>query len=81
MFLFPPSFQTNVFLDFNVVGFAGTVTGMTIPVICIKYEERIKRSGEWARVQARKVYEMADEKVIKNLKNKVVSEKKEKKVE
>ena len=36
---------------------------------------------EWVKGQSRRFYDMIDEKVIKNMKNKIVKVKKEKKVE
>ena len=45
---------------------------MTVPVIYVKNEDKIKRLAEWARMQARRLHDMVDEKVVKRLKNRVV---------
>jgi len=55
--------------------------GMTVPVLYMKYEDNIKRHEEWVKGQARRFYDMVDEKVVKNMKNRIVERKKEKKVE
>jgi hypothetical protein len=60
---------------------AGIVMGMTVPVLYMKYEDNIKRHEEWVKGQARRFYDMVDEKVVKNMKNRIVERKKEKKVE
>lgn len=62
----------------------GVIMGMTIPVIYARYKENLKRSEEWVKGQTRRYYDMVDEKVVKNIKNKVTVTKenyKEKKVE
>ncbi|KAE7999547.1 hypothetical protein FH972_003964 [Carpinus fangiana] len=58
---------------------AGIVMGMTVPVLYMKYEDNIKRHGERVKGQARRFYDTVDEKVVKNMKNKVVVERKEEK--
>lgn len=63
---------------------AGVVLGMTVPVIYTKYEDKINRFWEWVRMQCRRFYDMVDEKVVKNVKNRIVKRKEvteEKKVE
>ncbi|EEF40020.1 reticulon-like protein B13 [Ricinus communis] len=71
------------FFDFLTLLYVGTVMGMSVPVIYVKNEEKIKRCEEWMKMKARRFYEMMDEKVFKQVKNKVVKveEKKDKKVE
>ncbi|KAM4118000.1 hypothetical protein ACB094_02G167600 [Castanea mollissima] len=49
--------------------------------IYMRYEDNIKRQMEWVKGQSRRFYDMIDEKVVKNMKNKIVKVKKEKKVE
>lgn len=49
--------------------FAGTMLSVTIPVLYIKYEDKIKRYGERVKMQCKKLVEIVDEKVLKNLKN------------
>ncbi|XP_061949518.1 reticulon-like protein B13 isoform X2 [Populus nigra] len=56
------------------------VVGMTVPVIYVKNEDKIKRFEEWMRMQARRLCDMVDEKVVKRMKNRVV-EVKEKRVD
>ncbi|KAJ6419942.1 hypothetical protein OIU84_029958 [Salix udensis] len=48
------------------------VVGMTVPVIFVKNEDKIKWFGEWTRMQARRLHDVVDEKVVKRLKNRVV---------
>lgn len=48
------------------------VVGMTVPVIYVKNEDKIKRFEEWMRMQARRLCDMVDEKVVKRMKNRVV---------
>lgn len=55
----------------------GTVLGLTVPVIYVKYEDRIKRTGDQMKERSKGFYEMVDKKV----KNKVVSNQKDKKLE
>ncbi len=54
---------------------------MTVPVLYMKYEDNIKRQMEWVKVKSRRFYDMVDEKVVKNMQNRIVKGKKEKKVE
>ncbi|KAF9678448.1 hypothetical protein SADUNF_Sadunf07G0035900 [Salix dunnii] len=54
------------------------MVGMTVPVIYVKNEDKIKRFAEWARMQARRLHDMVDEKVVKRLKNRVVKFKEKK---
>ncbi|XP_062002156.1 reticulon-like protein B13 [Rosa rugosa] len=58
-------------LDLLTLLYTGVVMGMTIPVIYARYKENLKRSEEWVKAQARRYYDMVDEKVVKNIKNKV----------
>lgn len=48
------------------------VVGMTVPVIYVKNEDKIKRYEEWMRMQARRLCDMVDEKVVKRMKNRVL---------
>lgn len=48
------------------------VVGMTVPVIYVKNEDKIKRFEEWMRMQARRLCDMVDEKVVKRMKNRVL---------
>lgn len=59
------------------------MVGMTVPPIYAKNEDKIKRCGEWMKMQSRRIYDTVDEKVFKKMKNKVVQikEEEEKKVE
>ncbi|XP_062154548.1 reticulon-like protein B13 [Alnus glutinosa] len=67
--------------DLLTLIYTGIVMGMTVPVLYMKYEDNIKRHEEWVKGQARRFYDMVDEKVVKNMKNRIVERKKEKKVE
>uniref|UniRef100_A0A5B7BAZ5 Reticulon-like protein n=1 Tax=Davidia involucrata TaxID=16924 RepID=A0A5B7BAZ5_DAVIN len=64
------------FCDLLTLLYIGTVVGMTVPVIYVKYEDKIKGYGERLRVQCKRFCGMIDEKVFRKLKNKVVGEKK-----
>lgn len=55
--------------------FAGTMLSVTIPVVYIKYEDKIKRYGERVKMHCRKLVEIVDEKVLKNLKNRLFKHK------
>ncbi|KAE8077869.1 hypothetical protein FH972_016388 [Carpinus fangiana] len=65
--------------DLLTLIYTGIVMGMTVPVLYMKYEDNIKRHGERVKGQARRFYDTVDEKVVKNMKNKVVVERKEEK--
>ncbi|XP_050208098.1 reticulon-like protein B13 [Mercurialis annua] len=68
--------------DFLTLLYIGTIGGMTGPVMYVKNEDRIKRCEEWMRMKTRRVYEMVDERVFKQVKNKLSHGKeKDKKVE
>ncbi|KAA8531758.1 hypothetical protein F0562_006525 [Nyssa sinensis] len=70
------------FSDLLTLLYIGIVVGMTVPVIYVKYEDKIKGHGERLRVHCERFYSMIDEKVFRKLKNKVVGdEKKEEKIE
>ena len=56
-------------------GVAGIMMSMTIPVIYIKYEDKIKRYGERVKVHWTKLVEIVDEKVFMNVKNKLFKQK------
>ncbi|KAK9990552.1 hypothetical protein SO802_025537 [Lithocarpus litseifolius] len=71
----------GTFSDLLTLLYIGIVTGMTVPVLYMKYEDNIKRQMELVKGQSRRFYDMIDEKVVKNMKNKIVKVKKEKKVE
>ncbi|KAL6227292.1 PREDICTED: reticulon-like protein B13 [Fragaria vesca subsp. vesca] len=59
------------YVDLLTFLYTGVVMGMTIPVIYVRYKENLKRSEEWVKAQARRYHDMVDEKVVKNIKNKV----------
>ncbi|XP_059459164.1 reticulon-like protein B13 [Corylus avellana] len=63
--------------DLLTLIYTGIVMGMTVPVLYMKYEDNIKRHGERVKGQARRFYDKVDEKVVKNIKNRVVVEKEE----
>ncbi|KAF5738199.1 putative Reticulan like protein B13 [Tripterygium wilfordii] len=69
--------------DLLTLLYIGIVTCMTIPVMYAKNEEKIKRCRDWIMAELRWFYEMIDNKVIKNIKNRmsVVKETKHKKVQ
>ncbi|GMY11687.1 reticulon-like protein B13 [Fagus crenata] len=71
----------GTFSDLLTLLYIGIVTGMTVPVLYMKYEDNIKRQMEWVKVKSRRFYDMVDEKVVKNMQNRIVKGKKEKKVE
>lgn len=66
----------------RVVLHVGIVTGMTVPAMYVKYQDKIKRGEEKLKAQLKRYYDTVDEKVVKKIQNKVtVGEEKEKKVE
>ncbi|KAJ4849487.1 hypothetical protein Tsubulata_030304 [Turnera subulata] len=72
--------------DLLTLLYIGIMVGLTVPLIYVKNEERIKRWEQRVRMQLRRFYDKVDEKVFKKIKNKVVQvhgrrEEKEKKVE
>ncbi|XP_041003266.1 reticulon-like protein B13 [Juglans microcarpa x Juglans regia] len=70
--------------DLLTLLYIGIIMGMTVPALYIKFEEQIKRIWERVKMQCRRLYDMVDEKVVKNMKNRVVKMKeveKEKKAE
>uniref|UniRef100_A0A2N9FY05 Reticulon-like protein n=1 Tax=Fagus sylvatica TaxID=28930 RepID=A0A2N9FY05_FAGSY len=71
----------GIFSDLLTLLYIGIVTGITVPVLYMKYEDNIKRQMEWVKVKSRRFYDMVDEKVVKNMQNRIVKGKKEKKVE
>ncbi|BBH07827.1 homolog of RPW8 1 [Prunus dulcis] len=57
------------------------VTGMTVPAMYVKYQDKIEWGEEKLKAQLKRYYDMVDEKVVKKIQNKVtVREEKEKKV-
>ncbi|XP_011039227.1 PREDICTED: reticulon-like protein B13 [Populus euphratica] len=54
------------------------VVGMTVPVIYLKNEDKIKRFEEWMRMQARRLCDLVDEKVVRRMKNRVAKVKENK---
>ncbi|CAL9026847.1 unnamed protein product [Prunus brigantina] len=69
-------------VDLLTLLYIGIVTGMTVPAMYVKYQDKIERGEEKLKAQLKRYYDMFDEKVIKKIQNKVtVREEKEKKVE
>ncbi|KAF5463863.1 hypothetical protein F2P56_013991, partial [Juglans regia] len=58
--------------DLLTLLYIGIIMGMTVPALYIKFEEQIKRIWERVKMQCRRLYDMVDEKVVKNMKNRVV---------
>ncbi|KAM0032192.1 hypothetical protein Hdeb2414_s0016g00472361 [Helianthus debilis subsp. tardiflorus] len=73
--------------DLLTLLFIGTVVGMSVPVIWVKYDYKIRENGKRLQMQSKRFYSMIDEKVLQKLKAKVKvnaprkEEIKEKKVE
>lgn len=59
---------------------AGVVLGMTLPVIYVKYENKIKEYGWRSRMQFKRYYELSKEK-LKRMRSRVAAGKKQKKTE
>ncbi|KAJ7952913.1 Reticulon-like protein [Quillaja saponaria] len=74
------SYVGNCF-DFLTFIFIGTMLGMTVPVIYVKQEDKIKSFMERLKAKCRSSYEVVDEKVIKKITNRIAKEKEEKKTE
>ncbi|CBI18559.3 unnamed protein product, partial [Vitis vinifera] len=62
-------------MDLLTLAYIGIMMSVTIPVIYIKYEDKIKRYGERVKVHWRKLVEIVDEKVFMNVKNKLFKQK------
>ncbi|KAF5188718.1 Reticulon-like protein b13 [Thalictrum thalictroides] len=56
-------------VDFLALSYISVVVSLTVPVMCVKYEDKIKRSKDRIRVQAKRWCEMLEEK-LKRMKNK-----------
>ncbi|KAD4888094.1 hypothetical protein E3N88_20167 [Mikania micrantha] len=63
--------------------FIGTVMSMSVPVIWLKYDDKIREHGKRLHLHSKRFYSLIDERVLQKLKNKVKvnSPRKEKKVE
>lgn len=49
---------------------------MTVPVIYMKNEDKIKKCMEWLREKYKRSYEVIDEKAIRKIKSRILNEKK-----
>ncbi|KAK9067101.1 hypothetical protein SSX86_014426 [Deinandra increscens subsp. villosa] len=72
--------------DLLTLLFIGTVVGMSVPVIWLKYDYKIREHGRRLQMHSKRFYSMLDEKVLQKIKNKVKvnlprKEEKEKKAE
>ncbi|KAI4314929.1 hypothetical protein L6164_027789 [Bauhinia variegata] len=61
--------------------FIGTLVGMTVPVTYVKNEDRLKSLMEWLKTKSKRSYQLIDEKALKEIKGKLVNDKKDKKAE
>ncbi|KAL6273790.1 hypothetical protein ACE6H2_024482 [Prunus campanulata] len=69
-------------VDLLTLLYIGIVTGMTVPAMYVKYQDKIERGEEKLKAQLKRYYNTVDEKVVKKLQNKVtVGEEREKKAE
>ncbi|KAK3222871.1 hypothetical protein Dsin_009896 [Dipteronia sinensis] len=68
----------GTFTDLLTFLYIGIVMGMTVPVIYVKYDDKIKRAGDQVKVKAKRLYEMVEQKIKSN---KFVIKEKEKKIE
>ncbi|KAM7507033.1 hypothetical protein LguiA_017486 [Lonicera macranthoides] len=69
------------FCDLLNLLYIGIVVGMTVPPIYMRYEHKIKEYRNRMTVQCERLYDMINERVVKKVKNMVIGEKKEKKIE
>ncbi|KAJ9562329.1 hypothetical protein OSB04_007489 [Centaurea solstitialis] len=68
--------------DLLTLLYVGTVMGMTVPVMWLKYDHKIREYGRRLQIQSKRFYSMMDEKVLHKLRNKAeVNPPKEKKEE
>ncbi|XP_071727868.1 reticulon-like protein B13 [Rutidosis leptorrhynchoides] len=72
--------------DLLTLLFIGTVVGMSVPVIWLKYDNKIREHGKRLQMHSKRFYSMMDEKVVQKIMNKVKvktprQEVKEKKIE
>ncbi|CAL5187931.1 unnamed protein product [Lathyrus oleraceus] len=63
-------------MDFLTFIYIGILCGMTVPVIYMKKEDKIKRFMEWLREKYKRCYEVIDEKAIRKIKSRILNEKK-----
>ncbi|KAK0603602.1 hypothetical protein LWI29_006733 [Acer saccharum] len=68
----------GTFTDLLTFFYIGIVMGMTVPLIYVKYDDKIKRAGDQVKVKAKRLYEMVEQKIKSN---KFVIKEKEKKIE
>ncbi|TXG59510.1 hypothetical protein EZV62_014083 [Acer yangbiense] len=68
----------GTFTDLLTFLYIGIVMGMTVPLIYVKYDDKIKRAGDQVKVKAKRLYEMVEQKIKSN---KFVIKEKEKKIE
>ncbi|KAI9165486.1 hypothetical protein LWI28_014923 [Acer negundo] len=68
----------GTFTDLLTFLYIGIVMGMTLPIIYVKYDDKIKRAGDQLKVKAKRLYEMVEQKIKSN---KFVIKEKEKKIE
>ncbi|TXG59511.1 hypothetical protein EZV62_014084 [Acer yangbiense] len=68
----------GTFTDLLTFLYIGIVMGMTVPLIYVKYDDKIKRAGDQLKVKAKRLYEMVEQKIKSN---KFVIKEKEKKIE
>ncbi|GAA0148816.1 hypothetical protein Leryth_015101 [Lithospermum erythrorhizon] len=60
------------YFDFLTFLYIGVVTGLSLPIIYKKYENKIKQSGQRLRSQCGRYYEMIDDK-LRKIKHKLVA--------
>ncbi|KAL5984882.1 hypothetical protein ACLOJK_038718 [Asimina triloba] len=63
-------------LDFLTVLYLAIVLGLTLPVTCIKYEDKLKAFAERVKMGGQRLRQTVDEKVARKLTKKVSKEKK-----
>ncbi|KAK0604546.1 hypothetical protein LWI29_016738 [Acer saccharum] len=68
----------GTFTDLLTFLYISIVMGMTLPLIYVKYDDKIKRAGDQLKVKAKRLYEMVEQKIKSN---KFVIKEKEKKME
>lgn len=87
IFSYVLAYLLRIFKEY-IYGNAGVVMGLTVPVVYVKYEDRIKDVGQRVRVRGHTYYSTVTEKCrtyysvvterVKKMKNKLLEKKKKK---
>ncbi|KAF7849454.1 hypothetical protein BT93_L0780 [Corymbia citriodora subsp. variegata] len=62
--------KIGAYFDLLTLVYLAVVSGMTVPALYVRHEDKVAQLGEKVKAQSRSFYERADEKVIRNIKSK-----------